>query len=250
MDDDTDQTGMVEYAWDHGIISDELYKSIKMNCNFSSDAVSPVCDKDLDKFYDSFNYIDIYSIFTPICTSPGWSAKTTRHFPKSFSKLKRLHGQPAAGYDPCVSEYTETYLNRPDVQLALHANVTRLYYPWTHCSFVITDWIEGSPSVLPIIKKLIDGGVRVWVYSGDTDARLPVTSTRLTMNKLGLKTDKIWMPWFTSDQVGGWYLRYEGLTFVTIRGAGHMVPTFAPVRSLQLLHHFLVNQTLSSIPIV
>lgn len=41
----------------------------------------------------------------------------------------------AAGYDPCASDYTEKYMNRRDVQEALHANVTNLSYPWTHCRY-------------------------------------------------------------------------------------------------------------------
>lgn len=41
-----------------------------------------------------------------------------------------------AGYDPCASDYTELYLNRPEVQKALHANVTKIPYPWTHCRYV------------------------------------------------------------------------------------------------------------------
>lgn len=39
------------------------------------------------------------------------------------------------GYDPCSSDYTEQYMNRPDVQKALHANVTKIPYPWTHCRY-------------------------------------------------------------------------------------------------------------------
>ena len=38
-----------------------------------------------------------------------------------------------AGYDPCTAEYAEVYFNRPDVQAALHANVTKIGYNWTHC---------------------------------------------------------------------------------------------------------------------
>jgi serine carboxypeptidase-like clade 2 len=41
---------------------------------------------------------------------------------------------------------------------------------------------------------------------------------------------------------------YDGLMFVSIRGAGHEVPAFAPKRSLQLVTQFLANQKLSSAP--
>lgn len=50
-------------------------------------------------------------------------------------------------------------------------------------------------------------------------------------------------------QVGGWTIVYDGLTYVTIRGAGHQVPTFAPKQALQLVRHFLANKNLPSQPI-
>lgn len=37
--------------------------------------------------------------------------------------------------------------------------------------------------------------------SGDTDGRIPVTSTRLTLNKLGLKIKQDWTPWYAHQQV-------------------------------------------------
>ena len=50
-------------------------------------------------------------------------------------------------------------------------------------------------------------------------------------------------------QVGGWTIEYDGLTFVTVRGAGHEVPTFAPKQAFQLIRHFLDNEKLPSTPI-
>ena len=39
-------------------------------------------------------------------------------------------------------------------------------------------------------------------------------------------------------------MNYEGLTFATVRGAGHQVPTFAPQQAWELIHYFLLNQSL------
>ncbi|RZC75082.1 hypothetical protein C5167_050565, partial [Papaver somniferum] len=61
------------------------------------------------------------------------------------------------------------------------------------------------------------------------DRRVPVTSMRYTLNKLALNITQDWSPWYNHKQIGGWTMR--DLTFVTIRGAGHQVPTFAPKRS-------------------
>ncbi|URD81790.1 hypothetical protein MUK42_18818 [Musa troglodytarum] len=34
----------------------------------------------------------------------------------------------------------------------------------------------------------------------------------------------------------------EGLTFITVRGAGHMVPAFSPGRGLALISNFLKGE--------
>ena len=36
-------------------------------------------------------------------------------------------------FDPCTSIYVNAYLNDPEVQKALHANITRLNYSWSSC---------------------------------------------------------------------------------------------------------------------
>lgn len=154
-------------------------------------------------------------------------------------------------YDPCLDESAIRYLNRPDVQKALHANATgSIPYGWAPCSDPMNNsWRDSPASMLPVIKRMVDVGLRVWVYSGDTDARVPVTSTRYALRKLKLTTLKWWREWFTSDQVGGFTVLYDGLTFVTIHGAGHMVSTTTPVQARQLLAHFLAGKELPPNPI-
>ncbi|KAM0922244.1 hypothetical protein ACQ4PT_006294 [Festuca glaucescens] len=245
MDDETDQMGMIEYAWDHAVISDRVYADVKANCDFSIENATDACNKALDEYFAVYHLIDMYSLYTPVCTDPSLSSfrrskKVGVHgaAPKIFSKHHGWFMKPA-GYDPCTSDYSEVYFNRPDVQAALHANVTKMGYNWTHCSDAIGTWNDAPASTLPIIRKLIAGGIRVWVFSGDTDGRIPVTATRLTLNKLGLKSVQEWTPWYDHLQVGGWTITYEGLTFVTIRGAGHEVPMHKPRQALSLFRNFL-----------
>ena len=38
-------------------------------------------------------------------------------------------------YDPCTGSHSTVYYNRPEVQRALHANVTGINYPWVTCRF-------------------------------------------------------------------------------------------------------------------
>ncbi|KAM1064749.1 hypothetical protein ACFX15_019836 [Malus domestica] len=250
IDDESDQKGLIDYAWDHAVISDRLYHDIQKECDFSQN-ISEQCNTLLEEYYNVYNIIDMYSLYTPMCLSNTSSSSSSRQShtiqgtPTLFSRADVRHKRPA-GYDPCTSDYSYVYLNRPDVQKALHANVTKISYPWSHCNNNIF-W-NAPPSMLPVIGKLVAGGLRVWIYSGDTDGRIPVTSTRYALRKLGLKINEDWTPWYNKKQVGGWRVVYDGLMFVTIRGAGHEVPVFAPRQSLLLVEHFLANRKLPSKP--
>lgn len=256
LDDDTDQRGMVDYAWDHAVISDRVYNDLKKNCDFSKKNLTTECNKALTQYFAEYRLIDIYSLYTPICIENQTRTHTRNTqppvidgiSPRLFSRFDGWLKRPAAGYDPCASDYTDAYMNRPDVQAALHANTTKLPYPWTHCNNNINSWSDSPSSILPTIRDLIAKGLRIWIYSGDTDGRIPVTSTRYTLRKLRLKTAQEWTAWYTSSQVGGWTIKYEGLMFVTVRGAGHQVPSTKPRQALQLIKHFLADKELPNAP--
>lgn len=166
LDDETDQTGMIDYAWDHAVISDKVYQDIRNTCNFSLEAVSLKCDDALNEYFTVYDIMDMYSLYTPTC--PG--SDLTRHrpmvqgaAPKVLSRHSGWHRKPA-GYDPCAPEHTEAYFNRPDVQAALHANVTKLPYKWRHCSDAILTWADAPASILPVLRKLRAAGLRIWVF--------------------------------------------------------------------------------------
>ncbi|CAM8914400.1 hypothetical protein QQ045_031828 [Rhodiola kirilowii] len=233
-DNEYDSIGTVSYWWTHSIISDKSYRNILKSCNFSSVTSSKACDDAVDytNKYE-FGNIDQYSIYALSCTTPAPDVKTTR-FRNSL-----LRNRPA-GYDPCTENYAEIYYNRPDVQKALHANVTKIPYRWTACSDVVShNWQDSDFTVIPIYKELMAAGLRIWMFSGDVDSVVPVTATRFSISHMNLKTKTPWYPWYTSGQVGGWIEVYNNLTFVTVRGAGHEVALLQPRRGFIMFMSFL-----------
>lgn len=60
--------------------------------------------------------------------------------------MQFLQGKPM-GYDPCTENYAEIYYNRPDVQKALHANISGIIpYNWTGCRLVLSSRLSTSSS--------------------------------------------------------------------------------------------------------
>ncbi|KAK4798767.1 hypothetical protein SAY86_031093 [Trapa natans] len=237
-DDYHDYVGTFEYWWTHGLISDSTYVTLQALCDFeSSEHPSKECEDVLDVADVELGDIDPYSIFTPTCN-------------KSAAESHRLRGYYPwmyRAYDPCTERYSKVYFNIPEVQKALHANVTGISYPWETCSDIVGDyWADSPRSMLPIYRELIAAGLRIWVFSGDTDAVVPLTATRHSIDALNLPTVVKWYPWYDDGKVGGWSQVYKGLTLVTVRGAGHEVPLHRPRQALVLFESFLEGKAMPS----
>lgn len=225
MNDMTDNRGFYDYLWSHALISDKTHQGLVEYCKFPD---SYECKKLEDHIDLEVGLIDFYNIYAPVCIRSSNSSR----------KPKR-HG----GFDPCEADYVLKYLNLPQVQEALHANRTKIPYAWEVCSSVITSWTDSPSTMFPIYKRLISSGLHILIYSGDVDAVVSVVGTRYSINALNLKVIRPWHPWSESTKVvGGYRVVYEGLTFATIRGAGHEVPRFQPRRAFALMESFVAGK--------
>ncbi|KAM3208270.1 hypothetical protein ACQJBY_063132 [Aegilops geniculata] len=237
-DDFHDHYGIFQYMWTTGLISDQTYKLLNIFCDFESFVhTSPQCDKILDIASTEAGNIDSYSIFTPTCHSSFASSRN------KVVKRLRSAGKMGEQYDPCTEQHSIVYFNLHEVQKALHVNPVIGKSKWETCSEVInTNWKDCDRSVLHIYHELIQYGLRIWMFSGDTDAVIPVTSTRYSIDALKLPTVTPWHAWYDDDgEVGGWTQGYKGLNFVTVRGAGHEVPLHRPKQALTLIKSFLAG---------
>jgi serine carboxypeptidase-like clade 2 len=66
-----DWIGLLDYAWSHAVASDETHDIIKKNCNFFSNDTwsNDACADAVDEVLKQYKEIDMYSLYTPICTT-------------------------------------------------------------------------------------------------------------------------------------------------------------------------------------
>ncbi|CAN4092757.1 unnamed protein product [Withania somnifera] len=225
VDFESNMKGTTEYYWSHALISDELYNKIVSTCNFSTpSSTSKKCNAYLDQIDKEIGNIFLYNVYAPLC--PSRSPSST----------------PISEVDPCLPNYIRSYFNIPEVQMAMHANVTNLPYPWESCNDTLNlNWKDRPLTVLPLLHQLMKSGLRIWLFSGDMDVVVPVTDTRYAIKKLKLSVKTAWYPWYLQGEVGGYVEEYENLTLVTIRGAGHFVSTYQPNRALAFSPIFLAE---------
>lgn len=243
----TDFNSRAEYFWSHGLISDSTYKVFTSACNYSQylseyyrGSVSPICSKVMGLVNrETSNFVDKYGVTFDVCISSVLSQ----------SKIISPQGKTSESIDVCLEDETTNYLNREDVQKALHARLVNVS-EWAVCSTVLYyDFLEVETPTIPIVGSLVKHGIPVLIYSGDQDSVIPLTGSRTLVHqlaqKLRLNTTVPYRVWFSGQQVGGWTAVFGNiLSFATIRGASHEAPFSQPERSLVLFKSFLESKPL------
>ncbi|KAH9675301.1 serine carboxypeptidase-like 45 [Citrus sinensis] len=242
----TDFNSRAEFLWSHGLISDSTYDIFTRVCNYSqirrqyaSGSLTAVCSQVISQVSREISrFVDTYDVTLDVCL-PSVLLQS-----KMLSQL-----QDKEEIDVCVEDETTKYLNRKDVQKALHAQLIGVT-SWTVCSEVLKyDMQNLEIPTIHVLGKLAKSGIRVLVYSGDQDSVLPLTGTRTLVNglakEIGLNTTVPYRTWVEGRQAAGWTQVYgDILSFATIRGASHEAPLSQPRRSLALFNAFLGGKPL------
>jgi len=222
-DGDNNVNDPVAFLAGHGIISPAQWVAILQACPDPNNP-SSACNNLCNKAFDQMNNIDIYDIYSDC-----------------------IHQRPSSGSPPCVdSSHARQWLNRADVKAAIHVQSG---IKWEICNFAINEeYDRTSASMVPIYLNLLKNKFRVLIYSGDTDWAVPYTGSAFWTEAMKLTPKGAqWRPWSITDQngkqVAGFVTDYaEGLSYATIKGAGHMVPQFKPLPALVMFTKFLQGQ--------
>mmetsp|Transcript_71835 Transcript_71835/g.64539 ORF Transcript_71835/g.64539 Transcript_71835/m.64539 type:complete len:913 (+) Transcript_71835:64-2802(+) len=174
--------------------------------------------------------------------------------------------ETSSGYDmtedylPCIEYDMQDYLNLATVQEALHVKPTE----WQMCSDVVWNaWPESDydTKIQAFYAEIIDNylkkqNLKLAVYSGDDDSVCGLQGTQYWLDRWSgfeANPDQQWQAWEDSNnELGGYYTQYRSssdqrlaLHFITVRSAGHMVPTTQPKRAIALLKKYLYEFTVS-----
>jgi hypothetical protein len=142
---------------------------------------------------------------------------------------------------PCTfGEPLIAYLNNETIRKQL--NIPADAPAWDMCMDGI-DYVEGTLGSQFIWEKL-RGKYRMLKYSGDQDGCVPTRGTLGWISALGWETKKEWRQWKVDgkNNAAGWVWNLDGLDFMSVHGAGHMVPQDQRESALFMLNSF-ISQT-------
>jgi len=192
---------------------------------------------------------------------------------KSLSRQSKLQSNDTddntvTEYLPCTDDFATAYLNRLDVQQAIHVNGgsslgNASLVEWSECSRAIRyNMTDGRTPMQPLYSYLLNAtngfGLKVLVYSGDDDMVCSTSGSQEWIYGLGFDTvpDRGWHSWHYDDdvfgrQAGGFVASFEEremsghFAFVTAHACGHEVPTYKPQLALELFKNYLDGRVFS-----
>ncbi|KAI9104320.1 hypothetical protein K1719_022892 [Acacia pycnantha] len=135
------------------------------------------------------------------------------------------------------------WANNDDVRKALHVRMGSVRH-WKRCDHNMPYKFEINSS-FHFHVNLSTKGYRSLIYSGDHDMTVSFLSTQAWIRSLNYSIVDDWRPWHANRQVAGFTRTYSnGMTFATVKGAGHTAPEFKPEECLAMFKRWISNENL------
>ncbi|XP_072135367.1 lysosomal protective protein-like [Mobula birostris] len=244
---------LVYFAYYHGLLGEALWTDLNRfccedgTCNFYNNTAEGCAQLLWEVSSIIFNSgLNLYSLYMDCA---GRMQKDTARFDRDMKNLFQFYqfetvmarGTASHLDPPCINGTAQrNWLNRADVRTAL--NIPTHVQGWELCSEVINEsYGRIYSSMETFYLSLLSKGLRVLVYNGDTDMACNFLGDHWFVQSLNQVKTVDYQPWICDKQIAGFYEQYGNLTFLTIKGAGHMVPQWAPKQALKMFESYLSN---------
>jgi len=222
----------IPFLAEHALVSIRDYDYAAHECHH--DWVhnnSPKCVAAKQDIFDRITTrINPYNVYA-LCEGPGPSA------PGYCFTHNTMFGAPSSQtFIPCINTtLTDNYLNDPSVQEAIFVKSVE----WDICSQILNYTVNYN-DMIPFYNQLVQQ-YRVLIYSGDVDSCVNYLGTERAAGLINATGEaEAWQAWMVDDQVAGYKLIFgTNLTYITIKEAGHMVPTYKPAQALAFFSRFI-----------
>eukprot|EP00038_Savillea_parva_P006509 m.164237 g.164237 ORF g.164237 m.164237 type:complete len:496 (-) comp12398_c0_seq1:137-1624(-) len=251
-----------------GLSSESNYADIQAKCKFPD--ISPECEMALRTQSEQVGPHNVYNIYDNCQQMRDFVDETGLTM---YDIRKALENELNTGQNPM--EFLEKQLGREPGSLGSSSGGG---YPWA-CGGMddVRTWLQQAdvmkalhlknpgasgfdydstgPASITLHPELAKK-LRVLIYNGDADACVPYKGNEewiadlVTAGDLSVSED--WRPWYNDAWPGtpaGYVTSYNvtgvpnhNFHFLTIRLAGHMVPTFQPASSIAFFSRFLANK--------
>jgi cathepsin A (carboxypeptidase C) len=271
----------VMFAYYHGLLSTEMYQTFRASCpdlrefekspimapgisSASPECTSATTDIYTTLVYDRINMYDVYGSCTGSTKEDIQRLVKEIMTPSTPGKMPHPIGNTM---DMCLdTKHIETYFNLAEVRDAMHANPALAHWSGDALTTATVDTLGSilgvdhpmlqhpqmlkytatlNAEVTPLWRELLESGVKGVIYHGDADLVCNALGGLWAVESLGLPRLAPRSPWTymegDSKQTGGFVEMFDGISYVTVKGAGHLVPMWEPEEAKQMLDLFVLN---------
>ncbi|MED6132791.1 hypothetical protein PIB30_022104 [Stylosanthes scabra] len=240
----------VQYVHGMGLISDELYLSLKKNCKGEYKNIDPenkLCLRDMEYYNKCLEKIDLFFILNPFCTDDWLKPQEKGMQRRSLARnIEARFETPLIVPDIACENFLffllTQWANHKSVREALHIREGTIG-EWSRC--YKQNYEFSIFNSVPFHANLSAKGYRSLIFSGDHDAAVPFISTQAWIRSLNYSIVDDWRPWYLNDQVAGYTRTYSNkMTFATLRGAGHTAAELKPNESYAMFVRWISDKPL------
>ncbi|XP_055833043.1 serine carboxypeptidase-like 17 isoform X1 [Solanum dulcamara] len=239
----------IPFAYGMGLISDELYESLKTNCKgeyLNINTRNTFCLQDVQTFKELVSGLNEAHILEPKCERfsprPHQLFGQRRSLDEKFHELNNPEQLPALKCRDDWHKHSYHWAN--DVQVRDALNIRKgTIGKWKRCATL--QYQKMVISTIPYHASLSSKGYRSLIYSGDHDKVVTFLSTQEWIRSLNYSIVDDWRSWTIDNEVAGYTRSYSNeMTFATVKGAGHTAPEYKPRECLAMLRRWMSYQPL------
>eukprot|EP00659_Diplonema_papillatum_P015640 gene15640-23871_t len=231
----------IEFFHGHSQFSEELYRNIHETCTMPElkmGNMTAACSALIDQMSDEVGGFFVYNLYNqcPVAASSkhgmNRAGQTRKQMMKATASQFGYQGQ-TVGTCPGNAMSDWLLLNDTKTALGVPMDMNFLNLDNGHGMNYTTD----QTNIQFVYQNALNKGMTVMVYEGDSDAcglqTMPNEDAFVPyFNKIGLNKTQSWRPWTLDGQaqMGGYVIEWNQgkARFVSVRGAGHLVPHNQP----------------------
>jgi cathepsin A (carboxypeptidase C) len=200
-------------------------------------AAIPACTSMIHKCNSGDSFVNNFA-----CQSAFLYCNTAETSPYRMTGLNPYDIRKQCGDSPLCYDFSkiQKFLNNKDVKQQLNVDAKHSH-AWEACNFGINmkfhvDWMKDFS---PYVADLLNNGIPTLIYAGDVD---------FICNYMGNKAWSFNLDWSGKDDFQaaeyhdwngyGMVRSANGLTFMQVYDAGHMVPSDQPQAALEMIRQF------------
>ena len=243
-----EEDAVLDFSFSHGLLSYESRKEFLKYCieQVDVDKCNSTKKKSINFIYQLYLYDYLRDKEESVFDSDFLYDYVKWRLPKDFlaQKLQSYKNEKIESRRLSEVKTFKEYLNELEVKKALNVYEE---IKWLRCNekyYYLYDMKnEGTITVYPNLLHKI----KILIFSGDTDIIVPINGSLNWIRKLNLTIVEDWQAWIgknldgseEDDKVSGFRMKYDGLSFVSFKGCGHMVVEWSRKNSLYMVDQFL-----------